>query len=340
MTSPCRHVRRAFTLVELLVVIAIIAILIGVLLPALAGARASGYQIKDAANQKQFLVGMSAWSNDHDLQIPGLNTSGLRLNTLKTDPSKLDRASKPVQNFDWLSQALDDTQLPEDRNERFAFILNEYTNPASSRTLSSQDLDYTESPGTMQDFMEGSGDYSGKGAQTIAAPTYFMAATWQWAGPSQKGDTNSVENERYVQPEADQGVALLPPSWFPRVTNVGLPSNKVGISDGSFDVTGQDKLPVGIWIEPKDRRYGAFCTSTPCMKDSKNFVTDTQASDLELSYPHTGRMNAGYWDGHVSTLTPSNSQDPGLWYPRGSEWEGSNATDNANKLYNAGDIIN
>lgn len=340
MSPYPRRFRAAFTLVELLVVIAVIAILIGVLLPALAGARASGYQIKDAANQKQFLLGMAAWGNENDLGIPGVNTSGLSLHKLQNTPEKLDRATKPVQNFDWLSISIDDAQLPEDRSQRFAKVLNDFSSPASNRILTEEDLDFNGACGDMKELIEGQGDYANTGGTSIAAPTYFMAATWQWAGPQTAGSAVNTPDQRYVQPVSEQNVATLPSSWFPRVTNVGLSSNKVAISNGAFDLTGQKKVPMAFWVEPDVEKYGAFCSSSPCRKDSINFVSDPKSSDIDKCYPHSSRMNAGYWDGHVSTLTQGESQDPSLWYPRGSVWKGSEATTAANQLYKPDDKIN
>ena len=52
--------RRGFTLVELLVVIAVIALLIGVLVPALSGARKAGLLAADQSNLRQLAVGMLA----------------------------------------------------------------------------------------------------------------------------------------------------------------------------------------------------------------------------------------------------------------------------------------
>ena len=62
--------KKNFTLIELLVVIAIIAILSGLLLPALKSAREKGLSITCLGNMKQIYTGIALYLGDSDDYMP------------------------------------------------------------------------------------------------------------------------------------------------------------------------------------------------------------------------------------------------------------------------------
>ena len=124
--------RRGFTLIALLVVVAVIAILIGVLLPALAGTRRQAQSLKDQTTQKDLVTGLLGYAADANEEIPGWNTTGrnIRSGTVADD---LERPDAPTQSNDWISMTTS-FELPANRADRLFTILDTIADPTQSGT--------------------------------------------------------------------------------------------------------------------------------------------------------------------------------------------------------------
>lgn len=103
--------RNAFTLIELLVVISIIALLVGILLPALGAARKSAENMKCLSNLRQIGIGVWAYSFDNQeslppcfvgTNIPGWDPSGTEwpviINAYITNSGNADYGSEGTKN--------------------------------------------------------------------------------------------------------------------------------------------------------------------------------------------------------------------------------------------------
>ncbi|MEM1329634.1 MAG: prepilin-type N-terminal cleavage/methylation domain-containing protein [Planctomycetota bacterium] len=85
---------RGFTLIELLVVIAIIALLIGILLPALGRARSAARQLKDQTQVRSLIQAMALFAQSNDDFYPL--------------PSRLDRGNVMIQNNEFGAEGAQD----------------------------------------------------------------------------------------------------------------------------------------------------------------------------------------------------------------------------------------
>ncbi|MFK7885155.1 MAG: type II secretion system protein [Phycisphaerales bacterium] len=327
--------RRGFTLIELLVVIAIIALLIGILLPAIGKARDTAKNLVCSTTQRGIGQGMFQYSLENKDFMPGPNTSGAEyrfLNGADLWGMWGERTSTtPTTWWDWMSPILGDSlAFSPNRAQRTAQIFNQY-GCASARVFNDKlfggardRADFARILGT-----------EGYLQMSYLSPAAFQEYSGSWGDNAPRIDPSRPGGSGIRYMEGFEDPVTTPMSYRPRTTQVGIsPSQKIFASDGSrYLATQGGGFVLDFDISPNGRRFSSFGTQGPTRELSTAFgrgFYDDSDLNVELSMRHNDSVNAIYFDGHVSSLDSAEMwSDPNPWYPSGSVFTGEGATEEA-----------
>lgn len=261
----------AFTLIELLVVVAIIAMLAGLLVPALQDARARAQLALCLTNQKNLALAMRLYADSFNDALPGSpNTSGVGP---RQSPPETTVATNA---FDYASPLLSflNTAVPANRADRQELTrLGVFKCPSNN---------YESTPWhNSTDFIADAADFT-----TSQASSYLTCWSFLLVGSDYKG--SEVVPGVYYWPYRDDWAEVAPKDFLPKITKIGQPAQKIFLADGArfADVNHRFTYDIGYF------RYGAgsYSGSGAWWIGSREYGQDSSGQDqpaAQYSYRHS-----------------------------------------------------
>lgn len=342
-SSSNKSLRAGFTLIELLVVIAIIALLIGILLPALGQARAAAFSLVDQSQLRSIAQAQSFYMADNDDQYSCTTTSGWSghvPNANNGDNIYVGATSPttPVTLSDFISPTMgEELSLGSTRAERMSGILNDFSDP-TARVLNDE---FFGSASDLDDFEDVA---SSRGYRQVS---YLMPGTFaNWGTPAQGG---FIPGSGVTQGDEDRYRSLYgasPRTWSggpasqvrtsrsfrPRINLVGNPSEKIIVADGTRYLASGNVLDFDI-APVTGSANATFTSGTPQWTGNVAYgqasFQGTSPLNQELSFRHPGEsINAAFFDGHTENLSKTEVwTDMSPWAPTKSLVVGSALSD-------------
>lgn len=326
--------RRAsgFTLIELAVVVVTIGLIVAILQPSLSSARQGSWAVSCQTTLRNFGVALGFYLNEHDNQIPGVNTSGVAIRArelaARTHPEFLDQSDLPVQSFDWMTplvpygletvtrpdrapantwgSAVDPLELLADRVARWHYLWTAFQCPAQHAEV---DQLYPPYDPFGWEFTE----------YRWPACSYLMPAYFSYWGRAHEG-RRLAPYERVPRPMYVHAQTVS--AYFPvtnwdfrsRFDQLGPPDCKVFVTDGTRYVSQNALLYFEIGIAPT--WLGAFSSwgGWDPVSNAYGVAQGTYNWDGDVVYD--GNVSGGlnlpltYRHGWGSGETPGVTRDP------------------------------
>jgi len=333
-----KRTKAAFTLVELLVVISVIALLIGILMPAIGSARGAARQIVGASLHKQLALGQNAHGYDNKGEYAGINGTNKFYQTIIVTPGSgatrnwdlmLGDSSPttPVSWFDWISPIIGaDRGFSSNRAERTAQIFNEIADPAAT----SDAVPFGSNVADIDDFDRVSEERGFNQISFLSPVSFHLWPTSGGAAPKIPIRGNRIRYKTGFSDPVDVAA-----TFRPNLDMIARPSDKILIADGTRFLPTGNLLDFDTNHRPGD--FGSFLTATPIFSgatayrrpESTGGSSQASPDGYKLSIRHANftSMNISHFDGSVTKLTISEAySNPIPWFPSESKFTGQMAT--------------